>query len=319
MKRKVMVLMAVVFMLFSVNAWAATFSAESCLTVSADSNGRVTISGSGSDVGKISRLIEFCPDKYKGGCWDNLPLNPVSNDQASVFFELDKERIKSNQRSFNLKSNGLWLLISHPMVKVGSNLILENSMASPDSEDGRGGAHFTFIGDVTNYQPLYPLANWGGEACGEKVVSQPVAAPAPVAPAPKVAEKAAPASKGDAVASSGIKGDKNEVAQQPVKQVQKPVQKSKIKGDNNKVTQKQESYQSNVNVKAGNNSPVNITVHQGGYPELFNSSCLKCHKHEDVRIRDGKVEIDMKGNHTSSSSSTTSSRKEVKKEEEKKK
>jgi len=318
MKRKVMVLMAVVFMLFSVNAWAATFSVESCLTVSADKDGKVTISGSAADVDRIKKLIEFCPDKFKGGCWDNLPLNPVSKDQASVLFELDKDRVKSNQRSFNFKSNGLWLLIPHPMVKVGSNLILENSMASPDSEDGRGGAHFTFIGDVTNYQPLYPLTNWGGEACGEKVVSQPVAAPAPVAPAPKMVEKAAPASKGDAMASSGgIKGNDNKVTQQPVKQVQK----NKIKGNNNKVSQTQISNQSSVNVKTGNNSPVNITVHQGGYPGLFDSSCLKCHKQDDVRIKDGKATIEMKRSHSSSTSTETdtSSKKEVKKEEEKKK
>jgi len=140
-----MVLIGILCFFWTGMAFAETFQVIHCLYVSADNNGVVTVKGHPDDINRIGLLCQFKPDKFKGRDWmDNRILSPVSKTDTEVRFQMNMSSAQKGQRAFNLKSGRYWLSIPSSLVVVGSNLILEMSQPSADSEDGRGGAHFVF-------------------------------------------------------------------------------------------------------------------------------------------------------------------------------
>ena len=125
-------------------ALATTFKVAHPLKVSANPDGQVVFTGHRDDLVHIKKLIQFCPDEFKKGCGNNIPLKPVQVTDTSVTFQLDVDAIKDfNQRAFNAKWEKDWMSIPDPNVNLGEHLKYEVSAPSPDSEDGRGGSHFT--------------------------------------------------------------------------------------------------------------------------------------------------------------------------------
>lgn len=125
-------------------ALATTFRVAHPLRVTANLDGQVVFTGHRDDISHIKKLIQFCPDEYKKGCGNNIPLRPVQVTDTSVTFQLDVDAIKDfDQRAFNAKWERDWLSIPDPNVNLGEYLKFEVSAPSPDSEDGRGGSHFT--------------------------------------------------------------------------------------------------------------------------------------------------------------------------------
>lgn len=142
--KKFFFIISAILLFWAGSASAVTFEAENCLYVSEDQNGVVTVTGEPSDISKITMLVQFSPDKFKVGSPDNRYITPTSKNDREIRFQMNMSSARSGQRAFNLKSGSLWLRIPHKLVVVGKNLILENSLPSPDSEDGRGGAHFVY-------------------------------------------------------------------------------------------------------------------------------------------------------------------------------
>lgn len=164
MKKFVAVMLSAIFALaLASTASAETFSPKNCLYVEANQNGLVTFRGDRVDIEKLTSLPQFCPDGSAAGCGDSFPAKSVGNGA----YQLEMRAVRDGLRSFNGKSGKLWLAIPNPLVVVGSGLLIENSLPSPNSEDGKGGAHFTLVGDIgkANYKVLHPVVNQGGGAC----------------------------------------------------------------------------------------------------------------------------------------------------------
>jgi len=123
---------------------AVTFQVIDCLHVKANTNGLITVTGNPQDVQRLTKMVQFCPDKFKGGCGDNRYIAPMSKSGGTATFQLNMSSARNGQRAFNFKSGKEWLLIPHGLVSVEDNSILEMSQPNSDSEDGKGGAHFVF-------------------------------------------------------------------------------------------------------------------------------------------------------------------------------
>ncbi len=272
MKEKIFIFILVAFgMAALADAMAATFSPENCLNVSVDEKGIISVSGNAADVEKIKKLIQFCPDKYKGGCSDNRIIPPASSITGVKKFQINLESAKVGQRAFNFKSGALWLHIPNPLVEVGNGLILEMSQPNPESEDGRGGAHFVIS---AGYEPLYPLSA-GGESC-IKTIDVGISPK----PSPSAVREIIPAGQvmGGGDSRAVVKGDGNDVIPQTIKQQAR--QKTTVKGNNNTV--KKNINQIGVNAKTtGANSPV--TVHINGIPSASDETCMKCHQNVIIK------------------------------------
>lgn len=156
--------MAVFLVAVTSTAFATTFSDGGVKIWGESSNGRIHVTGSQEDVEKYVRNIQFCPDqiKYKPGfvCGLNWPVTVERISSTEAVFQLDADGMKNGQRAFNFKSDGHWSQVSTS--KTNGNIVVEMSDPNADSEDGRGGCHYTYVGDLPagSYTPYRP------EACG---------------------------------------------------------------------------------------------------------------------------------------------------------
>ena len=126
---------------------AKTFRLQKSMKVMVDGNGLVTLSfESPSDVDHVRKLIQFCPDRTKKGCGNNIVIMAKSTGNCcQVTFQLDlKAAEEFGQNAFNFKWVNDWLAIPDPIVERGPGIIYELSAPSGDSEDGKGGHHFTW-------------------------------------------------------------------------------------------------------------------------------------------------------------------------------
>lgn len=269
-------------------ASAATFSPETCLKVSQSPDGLITVMGDPADVAKVKKLEQYQPDKLKGKpTIDNKTIGPSSDSGSAKTFQLNMDSLRnSGQRAFNFKGgHGTWLHISNPLVEVSNGLILEMSQPNPESEGGRGGAHFVFMSD--GYTPLYPIDS-GGSACRPQEVL--IQIPMDITAPQKRIISTPDVGAGDNKVS--VKGDNNDITPQKIQQKQK--QKVSIKGNNNTVKQKQ--TQIGINAKTtGANSPV--TIHINGLPTVEDETCIKCHTNvvkKTTTDKNGNVVIEQK-------------------------
>lgn len=149
----------------SVSAQAAMFEDDGC-KLSTKPTGKVTVyCPKASDLEKYVFDLQFCPDqiKYTVGCGLNLKKNFEITSPTTAEVMLDMGAVRQGQRAFNPKMNTTtW---SHVMAsKAGEGLIVEMSDPNPDSDDGRGGCHYTFVADLPpgSYIPNKPELCGGG-------------------------------------------------------------------------------------------------------------------------------------------------------------
>lgn len=146
-------------------AQARVFSDSGC-RIDADNNGLVTISCPNSaDLAKYNWAVQYCPDvvvkdKDNSG---TLCGNQLRVDVENGTLQLDMSAVSDGQRSFNFKQNvNTWSQVLG--FKAGKNLVVEMSHDphKDGSDDGKGGCHYTFVGDLPagSYIPLEP------ELCG---------------------------------------------------------------------------------------------------------------------------------------------------------
>ena len=159
--KKIIVVLMVMSVWLAPQAQAKVFSDSGC-RIDADNNGLVTISCPNSaDLAKYNWAVEFCPDvmvnsKDKSGsvCGNNLRI-----DVQSGTVQLDMGAVADGQRSFNFKHDvGTWSQVLG--FKAGKNIVVERSYDphGDGSDDGKGGCHYTFVGDLPagSYVPLDP-------------------------------------------------------------------------------------------------------------------------------------------------------------------
>jgi hypothetical protein len=159
--RKIMMVLMVMSVWLASQAQASVFSDSGC-RIDADANGLVTIScPNPGDLAKYNWAVQYCPDivvhdkDNKGTLCGNRLRVDVQNGTA----QLDMSAVSDGQRSFNFKQNvGTWSQVLG--LKAGKNIVVEMSYDphGDGSENGLGGCHYTFVGDLPagSYTPLDP-------------------------------------------------------------------------------------------------------------------------------------------------------------------
>lgn len=272
-------MLAVTFLMVAVTStvFAATF-ADGGVKISAENgNGRIHVTGAQGDVDKYVRDIQFCPDQVKYQkdfvCGLNWPIPVERVSPTEAVFQLDMNAVANGQRAFNFKNDGHWSQVSTS--KLGGNLVVEMSDPNGDSEDGRGGCHYTYVGDLPagSYTPYNETA-CGGAARVVRTVAKP--APAPTAPRAEMVQTVVRSSDAQIVQSKQvakvsvkIKGNNNTVITKIRQQKNINQQKGatvKIKGSNNKVKA------CTVNI--------NITNQLMGGHAVAPNNCAGCHNND---------------------------------------
>lgn len=110
---------ALLTMISAAGAGAMPKAVTGEITVSADDDGVVSVTG--SSAGELGRLTQFCTDEInaKQGCGDNIEI-AVQNGS----YPLDKDGMRDGQLAFNFhhENGGDWLWIPRQNVRLGKNV-----------------------------------------------------------------------------------------------------------------------------------------------------------------------------------------------------
>jgi hypothetical protein len=175
MKKMIMLATMLIMVAVTSTVFAKTFS-DGGVKISAEAgNGKIHVQGNASDIDKYVKNIQFCPDqiKYQDGftCGLNWPISAERVSANEVVFHLDMNAVQNGQRAFNFKNNGAWSQVLSS--KTAGNVVIEMSDPSDGSDDGRGGCHYTYVGDLPagSYIPYKPELCGGGNAGGKYAAS----------------------------------------------------------------------------------------------------------------------------------------------------
>jgi hypothetical protein len=184
--RKLMMVAMLATMLgtFPMMANAVTFANKvtSCVDVWAEtlSDGSALVHFKGSDPKVVAHyaagLSEYAPDEEADGAVDKWYESGslFQGDPNHAVVKITKKALVMGLRGFNnIDSDGAWGPLPHRLVRIhfGQNLLYQNSKdpSGKGSENGQGGPHLTFRGDLSDEQAskFVEIPYPGGQACGQ--------------------------------------------------------------------------------------------------------------------------------------------------------
>lgn len=105
----------------------------------------------------MSNVVNFCADKLREGCDENLPSGYTSTDGNTRTWDVPMEVIKRGQSGMNFAHDGdwfntLWLGLPDSKVKVGPNLVCARSIKDENIAHS-GGVYLLYVGPGAKYVP----------------------------------------------------------------------------------------------------------------------------------------------------------------------
>ncbi|MFA5993535.1 MAG: hypothetical protein WC823_01095 [Parcubacteria group bacterium] len=145
MKKISLLIIFGVMLCMTQTAGAATFPVVKEATVTADSNGNITVNAPGES-GWV--LKQYCQDNLRAGCGNDQTIRPTEDAGGVMRFHLDEGGVASGQVAFNFRNTKLqnkWLAIPDCRVKPMGLVAMGDSKYTSTIPES-GGALFVYTG-----------------------------------------------------------------------------------------------------------------------------------------------------------------------------